>query len=188
MPRDYTLLQNVIQCEVARASRKYWWADLRDLNSEAWVAALAAADRYTEKAGHAAPWTWVSRNVRWELTAWVTATTSPVHQRSHARFTKVRTFSLDTPEAEVILASEAEPPDQALADAQARAAIQRVVAGVIKQVDPDGLAAPVLLDGAAPAEVAAARGVPVLSVYRAAARVKRALYKNREAAALLEVA
>jgi hypothetical protein len=187
--RDDQLLASIVSCHARKAARIAWWADLRDLQGEAWVAALEADASYDPAVGRVSRSTWVQCAVDHHLREWVRQTSSPARLRRAGSGPIPRRAELprETESAEAAMALallppalvDARTPEELLCEARGRAAARREVPAALQAADPAGLAAQVLLAGQKPASVSKDRRVPVQQVYAATAKAKALLRRNR---------
>jgi DNA-directed RNA polymerase specialized sigma24 family protein len=172
-------MRDATRAIVSNYLRNCWWLEKHDLIQEAELAKLEAA-RYW-KPGGAPLEAYLARVVANHLCYYVARCRCPVYAPTNRIGAMYETQPCAISAARNIPAS-GQPPVEHMDRARMAELVRRALA-VIALGD---LAAEVLLAERKPAEVAAARGVPVQKVYRATRDARRALREDEGLRAFVE--
>ena len=167
----------------ARYARRCWWADREDLEQEARVVALRAAQTWDPAVGVPfAPYAW--RACVLSLRAYLWRQSSPVSETDHRLGDLRGVHAAPLSKAECIPSGDR--ADEALDRARARSKARRLIRLTVQRAaGPHAhLAAAVLLRKQRPRDVARDANVDVLVVYAATAKARNALRANAALARL----
>lgn len=174
-----------------RVARKYaskfWWADPRDLEQEAWMAALHAAPRWERGKGTTLIG-WCSAAAAWALRDFGMQNATPLtpaHKKkwdwravSAIPITSTGAAPEEDERGELQLEDPGPTPDAAAERARVHAMVEVAVRAAIRQADATGLAGPVLLGGKTPAQMARWSKVPEADARRAVSELRAKLAKD----------
>lgn len=170
----------VIEKVIRRYASKCWWADIRDLRQEGWVALLEAKRRFEPQRGtpfSAFAWvcvTFAIRNYLWEQSAPVTG---PKH----------RGRKLEGMQRESVAKIRHMPAPGDTTEAEAWwAQVRQIVSTAILDGHGGHFAAAVLLDGMHPADVAREVGLPATQIYRFTGAARRRIKADEAMRELLQ--